>query len=127
MLAPKNTELKHYKNIIMDENYIKSIKQIGDYIKNSEDDVYILDACSALYMIPIDRYNKNFDMFLKGNLGAKGENGQIEKIKEMKNAKILIMNNNYSRNWQNPEMVRYYIVNNLEYIETVGRYDVYKK
>lgn len=111
----------------MDEDYIESIKQIENYIKCSESDVYILDACSSLYMIPIDRYNKDFDLFLKGNLGAEGENGQIENIKEMTNVKILIMNNNYSRNWQNPEMVRYYIVNNLEYLETVGRYDVYKK
>ena len=30
-------------------------------------------------MIALNKYNKNFDMFLKGNLGSKGEFGQIEK------------------------------------------------
>ena len=41
-------------------------------------------------MIPLDRYNKDFDMFLKGNLGEDSEEGQIERIKNMKNAVILI-------------------------------------
>ena len=61
----------------MDENYIKSIKEIEEYIDLSEKKVYILDATAALYMIPIDRYNKNYDLFLIGNLGKDGEEGQI--------------------------------------------------
>jgi len=32
-------------------------------------------------MIPIDKYNKDYDMFLKGNIGKDGEQGQIEKNK----------------------------------------------
>ena len=31
--------------------------------------VYILDAEAAIYMIPINNYNKDYDMFLKGNIG----------------------------------------------------------
>ena len=42
-------------------------------ILTSKDDVKILDASAALYMIPIDKYNKNYDLLLKGNLGKDGE------------------------------------------------------
>ena len=54
--------------------------------------VYMLDASAAIYMIPIDKYNKNYDMFLKGKLGAKGEEGQIEKLKKEKGVIVLITN-----------------------------------
>ena len=32
-------------------------------ITSENKNVYILDASAALYMVPIDRYNKNYDMF----------------------------------------------------------------
>ena len=79
-------------------------------------------------MIPLDRYNKDFDMFLKGNLGSKGEQGQIDKIKNMNvHAKILIKNENYARNWQNPNEVTNYIKNNLNKIGQIEYFDIYEK
>lgn len=122
----KNYELKHFKYIVMSENYIKSIKNVGDYINLSQKKVYILDATAALYMIPIDRYNKDYDMFLKGNLGKDGEEGQIEKIEDEENAKFLIMNSKYRRNWQNPEKVRIYIINNKEKTGEIGNFEIYE-
>lgn len=122
----KNYELKHFKFTIMSENYIKSIKDIGDYIILSQEKVYILDATASVYMIPIDRYNKDYDMFLKGNLGKDGEEGQIEKLKNEENAIILIMNSKYKRNWQNPEKVRNYIINNKEKIGEIGNFEIYE-
>lgn len=77
-------------------------------------------------MIPIDRYNKDYDMILKGNLGKDGEEGQIEKIKEEENAKFLIMNSKYKRNWQNPENVRNYIINNKEKTGEIGNFEIYE-
>ena len=62
-------------------------------------------------MIPLNRYNKDYDMFLKGNLGSEGEEGQIEKIKNMENAYILIKNENLSLNWQTPKDVINYVRN----------------
>lgn len=121
----KNYELKHFKFTIMNENYIKSIKNIGEYIDSSQKNVYILDATASVYMIPIDRYNKDYDMFLKGNLGKDGEEGQIEKLKK-ENAIILIMNSKYKRNWQNPEKVRKYIINNKEKTGEIGNFEIYE-
>ena len=77
-------------------------------------------------MIPLDRYNKNFDLFLKGNLGAKGEKGQIENLENMEEKTILIMKDTLRRNWQNPEEVRNYIKQNMTKIETIGVFDVYR-
>ena len=77
-------------------------------------------------MIPIDKYNKNYDMFLKGNLGSEGEEGQIQELKEKTNEKILIMNKNYNRNWQNPEEVRKYIIKNMKKQGQIGIFDIYE-
>lgn len=87
--------------------------------------MYILDSEAAVYMIPLDKYNKDFDMFLKGNLGAASEEGQIEKIKNMKNAVILIKNDKMSLNWQTPTKVIEYVKNNLEKIGMISFFDIY--
>ena len=110
----------------MNENYIKLVKNIGEYINSSQKKVYILDATASVYMIPIDKYNKDYDMFLKGNLGKDGEEGQIEKLKNEENAIILIMNSKYKRNWQNPEKVRSYIINNKEKTGEIGNFEIYE-
>ena len=103
------------------------IRNVESYIENSKEKVYILDSDAALYNIPIDTYNKDFDMFNKGNLGGKGEQGQIEKIQNMSNIKILIRKDGLSRNWQTPEEVRKYIKENLEKQESIEIFDVYYK
>ena len=73
--------------------------------------VYILDASAAIYYIPINQYNKDYDMFLKGNLGGDGEDGIIDRINNQKNAIYLLKKSGL--NWQNPNKVREYIINNL--------------
>lgn len=124
----KYNQLKHFKYI--PASY-ESTKKIDDFILEENrkgKNVYILDATAALYMIPIDKYNKNYDMFLKGNLGADGEEGQIENLKkENDNTVVLIMNNSYSRNWQTPEKVRKYIINNWTKRGEIEKFDIYEK
>ncbi len=99
---------------------------MDEFIEKQEENVYILDSNAAWYMIPIDRYNKNYDMFLIGNLGYKGEEGQIENLKNTTNKIILIRKDEISRNWQNPEKVREYIKNNMTPIGEIGIFDIYK-
>lgn len=120
-------ELQHFKYIPASS---KHIQIIDDYIleQNKQGkDVYILDATAAIYMIPLDKYNKDYDMFLKGNIGSKGENGQIEKLENTSNAVVLIMNENYQRNWQNPEKVREYIIENWTLKGQIGWFDIYER
>ena len=90
-------------------------------------EVYILDAEASVYMITIDRYNKNYDMFLKGNLGKNGEEGQIETIKNRSNNTIyLIRNKKIKQNWQAPMKVIDYIRQNLEKEGELGFYEIYR-
>ena len=121
-----NFELEHFKCLPISKEGIEDIKQIDDFIEKQEKEVYILDATAAIYMIPANRYNKDYDMFNKGNLGSKGEEGQIEKIKNSENRLILIKNDKYSRNWQNPEEVRKYIIKNMKKIGEIGVFDIYE-
>ena len=119
---------KHFKYIV--SNLDNNITEIDNFIfeqnKNGKK-VYILDATACLYMIPIDKYNKNYDMFLKGNLGKKGEKGQIENLQNEENVIVLIINSNYNRNWQNPERVRQYIIDNWNKKGEIEQFDIYEK
>lgn len=126
----KNTTIKHYKNIEIYEDLEQRIKNIDEYILEKEKEgheIYILDAEAAIYMIPLDKYNKDYDMFLKGNIGKDGEEGQIQKIKQKnKNTLYLIRKQNLRTNWQTPLNVIKYIRDNLKKIEEIEIYEVYK-
>lgn len=123
------TELEHYRYIKMPDEQINMIQHVQTYIiLNEDNNVYILDSDAALFMIPLNKYNKDFDMFLKGNLGSKAEEGQIQKIQYMENnTKILIKNDKYRRNWQNPNKITDYIKENLEKIGEIEYFDIYVK
>ena len=126
----KNERIAHYKSIEINENLVNRIDEIDAYISEQENNgkkVYILDAEAAIYMIPINKYNKDYDMFLKGNIGKDGEQGQIEKIqKRNENELYLIRNSNLKSNWQTPLDVVNYIRENLENIGEVSIYEIYK-
>ena len=114
----------------MSQGLRDKIKSIDNYILEAEqngDNVYILDAEAAIYMIPIDRYNKDYDMFLKGNIGKDGEQGQIEKIKQKNdNEIILVRKSNLKTNWQTPNEVVEYVRENLEKIGEINIFEIYK-
>lgn len=118
--------LNHFSNIPISSTLQDRIIEVDEYIKDEERDVYILDSEAAVYMIPLDKYNKDFDMFLKGNLGSASEEGQIEKIKNMENALILIKNDKMALNWQTPTKVIEYVKTNLKKIGTVSFFDAYE-
>lgn len=127
----KNTEIEHFKNIEIGEGLRYRIDNIDKYILEKEQEgkkVYILDAEAVIYMIPLNKYNKDYDMFLRGNIGKDGEEGQIEKIKQRdENTLYLIRKENIKTNWQTPINVVKYIRDNLEKIDDVGLlYESYK-
>ena len=119
-------QLKHFENIPTTVESEQWIRTLGEYVANSDKKVYILNFDAALYMIPIDKYNKDYDMFMNGNFGGKGSEGLIERIKTEKNVQYIILNRNYPRNWQNPFIVTDYIENNLVYKGNIGRLDIYE-
>lgn len=126
----KNTEIQHYKNIEIEENLKRRINKIDKYILKKEQEgkkVYILDAEAAIYMVPLNKYNKDYDMFLKGNIGKDGEEGQIQKIKQKdENTLYLVIRKDLICNWQTPLNVINYIRENLELVEEISIYEVYR-
>lgn len=126
----KNETIEHYKNIQISEYLQERINEIDNFILEQEKEnkkVYILDAEAAIYMIPINNYNKDYDMFLKGNIGKDGQEGQIQKIKQKEtNGIILIRKRNLKSNWQTPTEVVNYVRENLEFMGEVSIYEVYK-
>lgn len=126
----KNETIEHYKNIQISEYLQERINEIDNFILEQEKEnkkVYILDAEAAIYMIPINNYNKDYDMFLKGNIGKDGQEGQIQKIKQKEtNEIILIRKRNLQSNWQTPTEVVNYVRENLEFMGEVSIYEVYR-
>lgn len=124
----KEKELAHFINIPESLGLKSRIFEIDKYILENEDQgkkVYILDAEAVIYTIPLDIYNKDYDMFLKGNLGGKGEKGIIDRISKEENCVYLIKKDYL--NWQNPNEVREYIINNLRLIDEVSIFYVFEK
>ena len=116
-------QINHFK--LIPESLYSRVKTVDEYIKSQEDDVYILDANAVLYMIPIDQYNKNYDMFNKGNLGSKGEEGVIEELEKKENVQILILQDTYIKNWQTPLKVINFVKGNYNKVGSIGIFDIY--
>ncbi len=126
----KITNHKHFKNIIIESNLNSQIDEVDNFIKQKEEvgkTVYILDCSAAIYMIPLDRYNKNYDMFNLGNFGGNGNKGIIEDIKQKQDAIFLILQEKYINNWQHPIEITNYVKENYKKVDQVAIFDAYEK
>lgn len=119
------SNLNHYKYIMISEKLEKQIEEVDKYIVLN-DNVKILDASAATYMIPIDRYNKNYDMLLKGNLGFNGEDKLIQEISNSRNTRYLILKDKFNKNWQTPLDIIDYVKENKTKIGEIEIFDVYE-
>ncbi len=80
----KRTDIKHFKNIIIENYLYNRITGIDGFIEEVEKigkEVYVLDTSAALFSIPLDKYYKNYDMFNIGNFGAEGEERNYRRLK----------------------------------------------
>lgn len=119
-------DVKHFANVVITDYTYKKIQAMDYFIKSQDKPVYILDAEAALYQIPLDIYYKDYDMFLIGNIGSKGEEGQIEKLQKDTNKIVIIKSDGVSLNWQNPNKVREYIKQNMDYKYSILYFDIYE-
>ena len=121
---------KHYEGIYVPEYLSKRISDVTDKVRlysNSGRESIIIDAEAAIYDIVLNRYKKNYDMLLIGNIGEHGVEKIINEIKDSHNVYYFVKNPQYALNWQLPEDIIDYIRNNLKYHETVSVFDVYYK
>ena len=119
---------KHFKKIPLTTGYIKLTQELYDFYKeNNDKKIIIVDAEACVYDIPMDIYNKNFDMFLKGNIGKDGEEGIIKNIENSTNTIYLIKKEGAILNWQTPKSVIEYIRKNMKKLGSIKYYDIYCK
>lgn len=126
----RRTNIEHFRNIMIDDNLYSRIVELSNYIKEQSKDgrtVYILDATAATYQIPADKYNKNYDMFNRGNLGGRGQNGVLDDIESKENLLLLIMKDDYKKNWQHPKALTDYIIENYDKVGEIDIFDIYQK
>ena len=121
-----HSELNHYEHVVISENLENAIKQMNKYILSRDKKVLILDAQAAAYMIPIDRYNKDYDMFNKGNFGYDGEKRLIQDISNSNNVEYLILKEEYNSNWQTPLNIINYVKNNKDKKGSLLIFDIYE-
>ena len=114
-----------FGGIISQENYEENLKII-QYIQENEKNVIVCSNKAGLYMIPLKRNNGDFDLLFKGNLGFEGENGLIEKVKEMENTQFLISNNEDEDIYQESKKVKEYIKNNKKYVGKIEEFNIYE-
>lgn len=121
---------KHYEGIYVPKYLSNRISDVTDKVRsysNSGRESIIIDAEAAIYDIVLNRYKKNYDMLLIGNIGEHGVEKIINEIKDSHNVYYFVKNPQYALNWQFPEDIIDYIRNNLKYHETVSVFDVYYK
>ena len=121
---------KHYEGIYVPKYLSNRISDVTDKVRsysNSGRESIIIDAEAAIYDIVLNRYKKNYDMLLIGNIGEHGVEKIINEIKDSHNVYYFVKNPQYALNWQLPEDIIDYIRNNLKYHETVSVFDVYYK
>ena len=111
--------------VIGKSDYEKNEKVI-EYIEENNKDVIVFSNRAALYMIPLKRNNGDFDLPFKGNLGIKGEEGLIEKIKEKENAQYLIFKEENESIYQETTKVKDFIKNNKNYVGEIEGFEIYE-
>lgn len=125
----KNTNysnLNHYKYIAISKDFENEIKNVVEYIQKSDKKIKILDATAAIYTIPTNMYNKNYDMLLKGNLGKDGEEKLIQEIRDKENIQYLVLKDKFYKNWQTPIDVINYAIKNKTKIGEIEIFDIYE-
>lgn len=124
-----HSDLRHMEGLYIDGELEQHVHEVNEEIGFLEDagwNVIIADANAALYNIPEERYYKNFDMFLEGNLGSITEEELLAAVYES-NTVFLIREDETKMNWQTPLNVVYYMKNNLSKIGEIGEFGVYEQ
>lgn len=118
--------LKHLERIRMDQTVAGQIETVEAYLAPyaAERPVYILDGAAVLYKIPMDLYDKDYDLCIAGNWGSKTAEEVAEGL--LKTGGIMLLAaDGYGVNWQVPESFLEYIRERAVRIGRVEKYDVY--
>ena len=113
-----------YYGAIIDEEILKKMDNVTNYIKNSQQKVIVFSIEAGFYNMPLKISNGSFDEPLMGNFGKDGEDGIIEQISKMKNTIFLVKDEN--KIGQESQKIQNFIKNNLIYDGMIEDFYIYK-
>lgn len=120
--------INHYENLPVSNRQKEINLTLKKLIENNANkNIILADSDACAYTIPFDNYKKNYDMFLKGNIGKDGEDGIIEEIKNSSNTIYILKNRELPLNWQAPVNAINYIRENSEYVGDLDIFEIYYK
>lgn len=120
----KYKEASSFKNLILNNYSIELYEETKKIINETNKKVIILSGKAVQTDIMLNRYFKNYDMLLKGNIGKNGVNNIIDEIKNSHDCYYLILSKD---NWQFPTEISKYVTDNCKYIKRAYDYFVYYK
>lgn len=120
------SKLDNFQGLIIDENIENVISMVDEYILEKEENGYtvrIADASASIFKIPLNEYEKNWDMLLVGNIGA----SSVEYLLEADGPTIyLVMKDESNYSMQDHYDLIRYIKNNYKYVDEVAGFNVYE-
>ncbi len=122
----KLSDLPNYELIPIDEGMESAIKTIDDYIIREKLDGYnvrIADSSAAAIKIPLNDYEKGWDMLLIGNLGT----ATPDELLAGEGRFLYLVSRNGHRGVQSHDELIEFIVRNYTKIDSIEWFDVYKK
>ena len=125
-LIPKEST---FYGAIINPNLDKTIKNVSEYIQNNDKETIVLSTYAPLISLYLDDLdNGEFDLALRGNLGKDGEEGLIEKIKQLNSTQILLLHETDEEKeiYQFAYNVADYIKQNFTYIGQIDKFDIYE-
>lgn len=121
------SNIRNYENIVISKSMNQYIKQVDQFIEErvkEGDTVRIVDDSAAAYKIPLNQYEKNWDMLLVGNLGS---NTVSDLLKVDGKCVYLVYQDTDSLSMQNHFELINYIKQNYKKVGEVLYFDVYEK
>lgn len=119
------SKLENYQGVIIDERIEAAITTVDDYITKKQQEGYkvrIADVSSAAYKIPLNEYEKNWDMLLVGNLGLNNVN---DLLKTEQPTLYLVWKDDSNYGMQDHYELIDYIKNNYKCIDQIAGFNVY--
>lgn len=120
-------KLNRFEGIPIAENVEANIQLVDEFIIENEargKRVVIADECAAACMIPLEKYNKNFDMLLIGNIGS---NSVADLLSDSQNTIYLITKDEATLGYQAHKELIQYIKDNYSLVGEVAGLDAYEK
>lgn len=121
----KKCELNNFEGLFINKELENNIECIDEYIVKMDKkgiQVKMLDKYAAVFMIPLDKYNKNFDMLLVGNLGS----NSIKDLLVDTDTIYLVAKDSENLGYQAHYDLVNYVKDNYKKIDEVIFYEVYE-